>query len=171
MGAMMTCSLNCVSNLSKHRRTGYAWLAAIAVFAGLIQVSPARAATGFTLDDYAGKVVLIDFWASWCGPCRQSFPWMNTMQSKYSNEGLVIVAVNVDNDLAAANRFLADFPAKFQIHFDEDKSLARDYEVFAMPSSFLIGRDGQVVQKHMGFKVLKQDEYEAAIRAALDLET
>jgi peroxiredoxin len=92
------------------------------------------------------------------------------MQSKYADDGLVIVAVNVDNDLAEANRFLSDFPAEFQIHFDDDKSLARQYEVIAMPSSFLIGRDGQVVEKHLGFKVLKQEEYEAAIRTALELE-
>jgi len=167
---MMTRSSNYISKHTKQRRTGYAWLAAIAVFAGLLQVSAARATAGFALDDYAGKVVLIDFWASWCGPCRQSFPWMNAMQTKYSDDGLVIVAVNVDNDLAAANQFLNDFPAEFQVHFDDDKLLARRYEVVAMPSSFLIGRDGQVVEKHMGFKVLKQDEYEAAIRTALDLE-
>lgn len=167
---MMTRSLNYVSNPTRQRRKGYAWLGAIVMVAGLLQVSTARAATEFTLDDYAGKVVLIDFWASWCGPCRQSFPWMNAMQAKYSDDGLVIVAVNVDNDLADANRFLNDFPARFQVHFDDDKSLAREYEVVAMPSSFLIGRDGQVVKKHMGFKVLQQDEYESAIRAALNLE-
>ena len=170
MGDMMTRSLNYVSSQTTQRRTGYVWLGAIAVFAGLLQVNAARASDEFALDDYAGKVVLIDFWASWCGPCRKSFPWMNAMQSKYADDGLVIVAVNVDNDLAEANRFLSDFPAEFQIHFDDDKSLARQYEVIAMPSSFLIGRDGQVVEKHLGFKVLKQDEYEAAIRTALELE-
>lgn len=170
MGAMMTRSSNYDANQIKQRHTRHAWLAALAIFAGLFQTGIARAETGFSLDDYAGKVVLIDFWASWCGPCRQSFPWMNAMQTKYSDDGLVIVAVNVDNDLADANRFLNDIPAKFQVHFDGDKSLARKYEVVAMPSSFLIGRDGQVVKKHMGFKVLKQDEYEAAIRAALNLE-
>ncbi len=92
------------------------------------------------------------------------------MQTKYGDDGLVIVAVNVDNDLAAANRFLSDFPARFEVHFDDDKALAREYEVVAMPSSFLIGRDGHLVEKHMGFKVMKQDEYEAAIRAALNEE-
>lgn len=92
------------------------------------------------------------------------------MHTKYHDDGLVIVAVNVDNDLAAANRFLNDYPASFQVHFDEDRSLARQYEVAAMPSSFLIGRDGQVVEQHLGFRVLKQDEYEAAIRAALEAE-
>lgn len=167
---MMTRSIKYASNLTKRRQKGHTWLGTIAVLAALLQIGIARAEPAFDLENYTGQVVLIDFWASWCGPCRQSFPWMNTMQSKYSDDGLVIVAVNVDNDLAAANRFLADFPAKFQIHFDADKTLAHEYEVVAMPSSFLIGRDGHVVKKHMGFKVLKQDEYEAAIRTALDLE-
>lgn len=92
------------------------------------------------------------------------------MHTKYYDDGLVIVAVNVDNDIADANQFLADYPAEFQVYFDDDKSLARDYEVVAMPSSFLIGRDGQVVDQHLGFKVLQQDEYEAAIQAALKAE-
>lgn len=92
------------------------------------------------------------------------------MHTKYQDDGLVIVAVNVDNDPAAASRFLTDYPARFQVHFDQDKSLAREYEVIAMPSSFLIGRDGRVVERHLGFKVLKQDDYEAAIQAALKAE-
>ena len=152
------------------RRFGAACLGLLLCVAALLHASAARAGAEFNLDNYSGKVVLVDFWASWCGPCRQSFPWMNEMQAKYQGDGLVIVAVNVDNDLAEANRFLTEFPAKFQVHFDADKTLAREYEVVAMPSSFLIGRDGKLVEKHMGFKVLKQAEYEAAIRAALDLE-
>lgn len=145
-------------------------LALSAAFTIFLQIYVAHADNGFELANYNGKVVLLDFWASWCGPCRQSFPWMNDMHTKYSGDGLVIVAINVDNDLAAAQRFLTDYPARFRVHFDEDKSLAREYEVVAMPSSFLIGRDGRVVEKHLGFKVLKQDDYEAAIRAELEKE-
>lgn len=118
----------------------------------------------------AGKVVLVDFWASWCEPCRHSFPWMNDMQKKYANDGLVIVAVNVDNDRAAAERFLDENPTELEIRYDDDRSLARRFEVVAMPSSFLLDENGQVVEQHMGFKVLKQDEYEAAIKAALGKE-
>lgn len=142
-------------------------LSLVAILALFIHVERAKAATAADLEVYAGQVVLLDFWASWCGPCRKSFPWMNEMQTKYQDDGLVIVAVNVDNDVDAANRFLAEYPARFQVLYDEDKSLAREYEVVAMPSTFLIGRDGQVVDQHLGFRVLKQDEYEAAIRAAL----
>lgn len=145
-------------------------LALFATLCAALQAGNASAGSNFDLDEHGGKVVLVDFWASWCGPCRLSFPWMNDMHTKYQDDGLVIVAVNVDNDLAAANRFLTEYPARFEIHFDEDRSLARQYEVVAMPSSFLIGRDGKVVEQHLGFKVLKQDEYEAAIRAALEAE-
>ena len=152
------------------KRLGEALLALAAAFSVLLQMNVARAGNDIDLAVYNGNVVLLDFWVSWCGPCRRSFPWMNDMHTKYSDDGLVIVAVNVDNDLAAAQRFLTDYPAKFSVHFDEDKTLAHEYEVVAMPSTFLIGRDGRVVEQHLGFKVLKQDEYEAAIRAELEKE-
>jgi thiol-disulfide isomerase/thioredoxin len=131
------------------------------------QSPEAGADSAFDSGLYIGKVVLVDFWASWCEPCARSFPWMNDMQEKYSSDGLVIVAVNVDNDREAAQRFLDEYPAKFQIHFDDDKEVAREYEIVAMPSSFLIGRDGKLVAQHLGFKVLQQDDYEAALRLAL----
>lgn len=119
------------------------------------------------IESYAGKVVLVDFWASWCVPCRRSFPWMNEMHDKYSAAGLVIIAVNVDRELDNASSFLAQYPAQFQIVYDPKASLAKEYEVQVMPSSFLIGRNGDVVEQHTGFKVKKQDEYEAALIAAL----
>jgi cytochrome c biogenesis protein CcmG/thiol:disulfide interchange protein DsbE len=122
------------------------------------------------LSPHAGKVVLVDFWASWCAPCRRSFPWMSDMQTKYADDGLVIVAVNVDNDREAALKFLDEHPPAFEVHYDADRVLARRFEVVAMPSSFLLDRDGRIVDRHLGFKVLQQDEYEAAIRAALGRE-
>ena len=142
----------------------------LALLLAAVVPRPTTAAAVDPLALHAGKVVLVDFWASWCEPCRRSFPWMNAMQSKYGADGLVIVAVNVDNDLAAARRFLEEHPAQFQVHYDEDKALARRFEVVAMPSSFLLDGNGQLVATHLGFKVLKQDEYEAAIRAALGKE-
>ena len=126
-----------------------------------------NAADAFNLDDYQGKVVVLDFWASWCVPCRRSFPWMNEMQQKYADEGLVVIAVNLDNQASDADAFLQKYPAKFSIHYDHERQLAREYSVEAMPSSFLIGRDGTIVERHLGFKVAKTDEYEAAIVAAL----
>jgi cytochrome c biogenesis protein CcmG, thiol:disulfide interchange protein DsbE len=123
--------------------------------------------TTFDLAEHQGKVVVIDFWASWCVPCRRSFPWLNEMYSKYGDEGLVVIGVNLDANRDDATAFLKDYPATFQIHFDSNASLAKEYGVEAMPSSFVIGRDGQVKARHLGFKVKRQDEYEATLVEAL----
>ncbi len=120
------------------------------------------------IQDYEGKVVVLDFWASWCVPCRRSFPWLNEMHAKYGSDGLVIIGVNLDQERSEAEAFLQEFPAQFQIHFDESKELATEYEVVAMPSSYLLGPDGEILRRHYGFKVKKQEEYEAAIVAALE---
>jgi len=127
----------------------------------------APAADGSLVADHEGKVVIVDFWASWCGPCRRSFPWMNDMLEKYGDQGLVVIAVNLDKERAAAEAFLGEVPASFQIHYDPDAALAREYDVQAMPSSFIFGRDGQLVARHLGFKIKKQDEYEAVLVNAL----
>jgi len=119
------------------------------------------------LAQYEGKVVIVDFWASWCIPCRRSFPWLNNMHDKYADDGLVIIGVNLDLTRGDAESFLEEFPPSFQIYFDESKELAREFDVIAMPSSYLLGRDGGLLKRHYGFKVNKQDEYEAAIVAAL----
>lgn len=139
--------------------------------AWLVPFMPAQAAyaTAFDLDEYAGKVVVLDFWASWCVPCRRSFPWLNMMNRKYAQEDLVIIGVNLDMERREAERFLEEFPADFTIVYDEEMALARRFGVMAMPSSFVIGRDGEVVAEHLGFKVKRQDEYEALIREALGI--
>lgn len=126
-----------------------------------------RASEAFVAEHYAGKVVVLDFWASWCVPCRRSFPWLNAMHAKYSDQGLVIIGVNLDMERADAERFLEEYPADFSIMYDDNQELARAYEVVAMPSSYVLGRDGGVVAQHMGFKVRQQDEYEAIIVEAL----
>ena len=144
------------------------WIAGLSVATLLIMLSGvAGAAENLQLDEYEGKVVMLDFWASWCVPCRRSFPWMNEMQQKYADRGLVVIAVNLDNNSDDAASFLQEYPAKFQIVYDTNKELARQFEVQAMPSSFLIGRDGKLADMHLGFKVKQQDEYEAAILEAL----
>ena len=119
------------------------------------------------LEQYDGKVVVLDFWATWCGPCRRSFPWLNAMHAKYQSEGLVIIGINLDARREDAEEFLEEYPADFQIYFDIDASLAYEYEVEAMPSSVVIGRDGEIRTSHQGFKVKQQDEYEAVLTDAL----
>jgi len=125
------------------------------------------AETTFDLQQYRGKVLLLDFWASWCVPCRRSFPWMNEMQDKYGGQGLVIVGVNMDADAAEARAFLEEFPVDFRIIEDAKGELAKEFDVIAMPSSYVIGRNGGVVARHLGFKVRRQDEYESLIQAVL----
>ncbi len=138
----------------------------LALVLGALQVGVAHAAD-LDLAQYRGKVVVIDFWASWCVPCRRSFPWMNRMQAEYADDGLVVIGVNLDRNRADAQRFLADVPAEFEIHFDTDATLAQEFGVEAMPSSYVIGRDGEIVARHLGFKVMRQDEYEAILVSAL----
>lgn len=135
------------------------------VFFGLTNV---RGADQIDIASYEGKVVVVDFWASWCLPCRRSFPWMNEMQSKYADDGLVIIGVNMDTELSAAQSFLGDYPAEFTIMYDPAGDLARKFDVIAMPSSYVFDRDGEQVAQHLGFKVRQQDEYEALIIEALN---
>jgi cytochrome c biogenesis protein CcmG/thiol:disulfide interchange protein DsbE len=116
------------------------------------------------LSDLRGKVVYLDFWASWCGPCRSTFPWMNDIQARYGDQGLVIVAVNVDKDKALASQFLAQLPAKFTIAYDPQGSVAGMYKIIGMPSSFLIDRDGKIQLVHPGFREKDKAELESQIR-------
>lgn len=148
--------------------SGHSAIQGLMILVMLLAFAPGDvAAEKLDLDQHRGKIVVLDFWASWCVPCRRSFPWMNEMQEKYADEGLVIIAVNVDNDPSDAEEFLQKYPANFLIAYDDDRQLVRQYAIEAMPSSFLIDRDGTLVQNHLGFKVAKTDEYEAAIVAAL----
>jgi len=114
-----------------------------------------------------GKVVYVDFWASWCGPCKQSFPFMNDLQARYRSDGLEIVAINVDAKRGDADRFLAEVPARFAIAFDAKGETARRFDVKAMPSSVLIDRTGKVVAMHKGFRDEDRKELELRIAQAL----
>lgn len=125
--------------------------------------SNTTAASEFDLREFHGKVVVLDFWASWCVPCRRSFPWMNTMQEKYGDDGLVIIGVNLDANDADAQAFLRETPAQFRIISDPDGTLAREHDVIAMPTSYIFDRNGKLVTRHLGFKVKRQEEYEALL--------
>jgi thiol-disulfide isomerase/thioredoxin len=129
---------------------------------------PARAELPAAFGPVEAKVVWVDFWASWCAPCRRSFPWMNAMYEKYADEGLEIIAVNVDKERKLADEFLEETPAEFRLHFDPSGSLAESFGVQAMPSSFMLDADGNVLATHYGFKLADTEQYEQAIRAALD---
>ena len=115
------------------------------------------------LDSLHGKVVLVDFWASWCGPCLQSFPWMNDLHARHGGDGLVIVAVNVDQDRALADAFLKKIPPQFRVEYDAAGSLAQQFGVEAMPTSFLIDRVGRVRVRHAGFREKHREDREQQI--------
>lgn len=119
------------------------------------------------LSKLKGKLVYVDFWASWCGPCRQSFPWMNEMQAKYGAKGLQIVGINLDAMRADADQFLAQLPAKFTLSFDSKGDTAKRFGVKGMPTSVLIGPDGTVLAVHQGFKDEDRKELEAKFVNAL----
>ena len=120
------------------------------------------------LAQYRGKVVYLDFWASWCGPCKQSFPWMNAMQSKYGTQGLQVVSVNVDAKRDAAAKFLVSNPASFVVAFDPQGRTPGLYAVKAMPSSYLIGRDGRIILLHRGYAPEDGAALEQEIRLTLE---
>jgi thiol-disulfide isomerase/thioredoxin len=118
------------------------------------------------LADLKGKWVYVDFWASWCGPCRQSFPWMNDMQAKFGDK-LKIVGINVDTKRADADKFLAQTPAKFALAFDDKGETPKAYKIKGMPSSALIAPDGTVVWIHSGFKEADAKELEEKLAKAV----
>ena len=119
------------------------------------------------LSDYKGKTVYLDFWASWCGPCKQSFPWMNEMQSRYGSKGLRIVAIDVDRNSDDAKAFLKDNPANFEIAFDPNGKTPRAFAVKGMPTSILIGPDGKVLMVHSGFRPEEKQALENQIKLSL----
>jgi cytochrome c biogenesis protein CcmG, thiol:disulfide interchange protein DsbE len=120
-----------------------------------------------SLDKLRGQVVYVDFWASWCGPCRRSFPWMNEMQQKYGGKGLAIVAVNVDKRRADADKFLAQVPANFPVVFDETGASPAAFGVKGMPSSYLIDARGNIVLVERGFLDASGAELEDRIKTLL----
>ena len=139
-----------------------------ALIIGALANAPAWAVDeAVDLDAFKGKVVYLDFWASWCEPCRESFPWMNRLQAELEGNGLVIIAVNVDRERAAAEQFLRSHPARFRIVYDPQGKLPEKFGVRGMPTSFLIDRDGHIQFQHQGFFLRDRDALAQQVRAAV----
>ncbi|MBY6185340.1 TlpA family protein disulfide reductase [Marinobacter hydrocarbonoclasticus] len=113
------------------------------------------------------RVVYLDFWASWCGPCRYSFPFMNQLQSELGPKGLTIIAVNVDVDPDDAKPFLQKYPADFAIHYDPEGTVAEAYQVPGMPTSYLI-KNGEILTHHIGFRKSQSGALMAEIAGYLE---
>jgi thiol-disulfide isomerase/thioredoxin len=116
---------------------------------------------------FKGKVIYIDFWASWCKPCLKSFPWLNKLQTKYKKQGFEIIAINLDKDKAKADAFLKKIPANFNVVFDASGDTAKSFKLEGMPSSYLIDRNGYVRVRHTGFRERDQSNIENAVKKLL----
>ena len=125
-------------------------------FALLLFATTVGAKNDLNLEDYKGRVVYLDFWASWCIPCEKSFPFMNRLKAQFEDQGLTVIAVSVDSSREKAEQFLVRHPADFKILWDGDGALSEHYQLQGLPNSFLFDRDGTLVGSHLGFK--KQDE-------------
>ena len=125
---------------------------------------PARDGSKLQLSNLKGEVVMINFWASWCGPCRQEMPLLEQIQEKYQPLGFTMLGVNVEPDSAEAEKFLKNVPVSFPILFDRENSVSARFGVEAMPSSVLIDREGNVRHVHRGYKPGDEAVYADLIR-------
>src|SRR5258707_15840886 len=113
-------------------------LSIVLICIGVLLEAPSNAEAPLDLNRFRGQVVYLDFWASWCAPCRQSFPWMATMNEAYARQGLTVVAVNLDRERADAEGFLQKFHPDFDVRFDPQGALAQRFKVVGMPTSVVI---------------------------------
>ena len=120
------------------------------------------------LESLRGKVVYLDFWASWCEPCKKSFPWMHDIKQSYADQGFEILAINLDKDRKLADQFLKEMAVNFIVAFDETGKCASDYKLRGMPSSYLIDREGKVHASHIGFREKDKASLELAIKNLLN---
>lgn len=120
-----------------------------------------------TLADYAGQLVYLDFWASWCGPCVKSFPYYEDLYGRFGGEAFTIIAVNLDENSSDALRFLDRHPVSFPVVLDPRGETAAQWRISTMPSSYLIGPDQRVLRAWVGFKASHTKEIEDEIRAHL----
>jgi peroxiredoxin len=122
-------------------------------------LTPMAGGASYGLKQFQGKVVYVDFWASWCAPCAQSFPFLNKLQQELKDQGLQVIGVNLDEAPEDAQTFLAKFPAEFTVASDANQQCAKDFDVKAMPSSYLIDRKGVIRHVHYGFKPEEAKEF------------
>lgn len=140
-------------------------------FSTTVKASPAPAFTlpeihsqkELSLADYKGKVVYLDFWASWCGPCRKSLPIMNEVYKRLENQGFTVIAVNLDESRSLGLKFLEKHDLDYPIVFDEEKTTPTKYLLEAMPSAYLIDKKGTIRATHKGFKEKELAKLEAQI--------
>jgi peroxiredoxin len=119
------------------------------------------------LRELRGEVVLVNFWATWCGPCRQEMPQLNRLYDQYRQAGFTLLGVNIDDSPEAARVLMRKLGVKFPVLFDTDKRVSRRYDVDAMPATLLIDRDGKVRYVHRGYVAGNEVKYQTQIRELL----
>jgi peroxiredoxin len=117
-----------------------------------------------TLSQYKGQVILVNFWATWCGPCQQEMPLLDQMYKKYKPAGFTLIGVNVDKTAPAVKELLARKPVSFPVLLDPANQVSKAYHVDEMPSSVIIDRKGQIRYIHRGYKPGDENEYQDRIR-------
>lgn len=143
------------------------------IWAGAIQ-GPApdftlksKSGENLRLSEYRGQVILINFWASWCGPCRQEMPLLDELHKDYAKLGFSVFGVNVDKDPAKADKILRDIPVSFPILYDSDSQVSKLFDVDAMPTTVIVDRDGNMRFLHRGYKKGYEDQYLKDIKALI----
>lgn len=126
---------------------------------------PARDGGNLSLAELKGQVVMINFWATWCGPCRQEMPLLEQIQAKYEPLGFTLVGINVEPDSGAAQQWLTKVPVTFPILFDRKNEVAESFGVEGMPSSVFIDRAGNVRYVHRGYRPGDEAKYADMIRS------
>ena len=116
------------------------------------------------LSEMTGNVVLINFWASWCGPCREEMPLLNALHKKYQALGFTVLGVNVEEELDGARRFLKNVPVDFPILLDNTNKVSKQYKVVAMPTTVVVDRDGTMRYLHEGYKPGDEKKYRQMIK-------
>lgn len=149
-------------------------LLALATGSALAAVKPQQPAPDFTLKraeggnlrlaEQRGQVVLINFWASWCGPCRVEMPHLNRLHDKYKAGGFMVLGVNIDDDPRHGAATAARWGLRFPVLLDAEKTVTRTYDLGAMPSTVLVDRDGRIRYLHRGYRDGMEVEYERQIR-------
>jgi peroxiredoxin len=158
------------------RRLAIAALLAAALPAAAV-LQPSSPAPDFTLRsmdgpnlrlaEQRGRVVMVNFWATWCGPCRQEMPHLNKLYDKYRDSGFVLLGVNIDDNARAATDLATKLGLKFPVLLDTDKAVSRLYDLGSMPATVLIDRDGKVRHLHRGYREGYEITYEQQVRALL----
>ncbi|MBI1422639.1 MAG: redoxin domain-containing protein [Gammaproteobacteria bacterium] len=122
-----------------------------------------RSGKNLRLSDFRGQVVLINFWASWCGPCRQEMPLLENLYKRYSKLGFTILGVNVDTDSSKANNYLRDITVSFPVVYDVTNAVSKNYNVNAMPTTVIVDRNGNMRFLHQGYKPGYEKDYKKQV--------